>query len=217
VGLTRNGYSLPVVLMAISVFAVAALAACEAAVSGVPWQRTLPVRSVKARIVVDAAKAQKDQTRFYDPAYVRIGYPGGDVLPERGVCADVVVRAFRHVGLDLQQAVHEDMRRSFSGYPKMWGLAKPDPSIDHRRVPNLMTYFDRKGKAVAISDQPTDYHPGDVVAWRFTNGLYHIGVVSDLLNPSGETPKMVHNVGAGVQIEDTLFQWKIIGHYRVFN
>ena len=120
------------------------------------------------------------------------------------------------MGLDLQQAVYEDMKRNFSSYPRNWGLTRPDPNIDHRRVPNLMTYFERKGRSLGITEVPVDYQPGDVVAWRFANGLYHIGVVSDLLNESGQAPKMVHNVGAGVQIEDVLFQWKIIGHYRVY-
>jgi uncharacterized protein YijF (DUF1287 family) len=195
----------------------ASLSACDQVKLAFAPEATMSVGSPRVRQIVDAAKAQREQTRYYDPAYVRIGYPNGDVRPERGVCADVVVRAFRRVGVDLQKEVHEDMKQNFSKYPNLWGLSKPDSNIDHRRVPNLMTYFTRKGKSVAVTDRAADYRSGDIVAWRFDNGLYHIGMVSDMLDPSSNAPKMVHNVGAGVQIEDVLFKWKIIGHYRVFN
>jgi uncharacterized protein YijF (DUF1287 family) len=196
---------------------VLTLSACDQFKAALSPEPTRSIGSPRVRQIVDAAKAQRDQTRNYDPAYVRIGYPNGDVRPERGVCADVVVRAFRQVGLDLQKEVHEDMQKNFSKYPNLWGLSKPDSNIDHRRVPNLMTYFARKGKTVAVTDRASDYLSGDVVAWRFDNGLYHIGMVSDILDQSSRAPKMVHNVGAGVQIEDVLFKWKIIGHYRLIN
>jgi uncharacterized protein len=202
---------LPLFVLAVS------LSACDQVKLALSPEPTTSVGSPQVRQIVDAAKAQAQLTRYYDPAYVKIGYPDGDVRPERGVCADVVVRAFRQVGLDLQKEIHEDMRRNFSKYPNLWGLSKPDSNIDHRRVPNLMTYFARKGKSVAITDRASDYLSGDVVAWRFDNGLYHVGMVSDLLDQSSMAPKMVHNVGAGVQIEDVLFTWKIIGHYRFFN
>ena len=124
------------------------------------------------------------------------------MAPDRGVCSDVVVRAFRAVGVDLQREVHEDMQRHFAAYPKMWGLASADANIDHRRVPNLMTFFQRRGKAVT-----GDFQAGDVVAWRLPGGLYHIGIVTT-------APHAVHNIGQGTKEEDVLFAWQIIGHYR---
>jgi uncharacterized protein YijF (DUF1287 family) len=144
-------------------------------------------------------------TRTYDPAYVSLKYPGGDIPIERGVCADVVVRAFREIGVDLQVAVHEDMMRNFRAYPQMWGLRGPDKNIDHRRVPNLMRFFTRKGKSIAL-DAP--YEAGDVVAWRLPNGLHHIGIVSD------DSGMVVHNIGEGAKNEPVLHTFKIIGHYR---
>ncbi len=149
-----------------------------------------------------AAAKQVGVTVIYDPAYVQIRYPGGDVPPDRGVCADVIVRAFRAVGIDLQRELHEDMRANFRRYPKMWGLAAPDANIDHRRVPNLMTFFERRGKGVRGA-----FEPGDIVAWRLPGGLYHIGIVA-------ERPFVVHNIGRGAQREDILFAYPIIGHYR---
>jgi uncharacterized protein YijF (DUF1287 family) len=149
-----------------------------------------------------AAARQVGVTTIYDPSYVGLKYPGGDVAIERGVCADVIVRAFRAVGIDLQRELHEDMRANFGRYPKMWGLAAPDANIDHRRVPNLMTFFRRRGKATG---EP--FAPGDIVAWRLPGGLYHIGIVA-------EPPFVVHNIGRGAQREDILFAYPIIGHYR---
>ena len=149
-----------------------------------------------------AALAQVGVTTIYDSRYVNLPYPGGDLPKSRGVCADVIVRAFRDIGLDLQVAVHEDMRDHFAAYPKMWGLKAPDANIDHRRVPNLMKFFDRRGKSVG-----GEFQPGDVVAWRLPNGLYHIGIVS-------APDRVVHNIGYGAQNEDVLHTWKIIGHYR---
>jgi uncharacterized protein YijF (DUF1287 family) len=156
-------------------------------------------------------RAQKPET--YDPAYVRIPYPMGDVADDRGVCADTVIRAFRHAGVDLQQAVHEDMVAHFSAYPKTWGLTRADSNIDHRRVPNLETLFMRRGAALPVSARAADYLPGDIVSWRLTGvSLPHIGVVTRQ-SEAGE-PKVAHNIGAGTQIEKVLFNWKIAGWFR---
>jgi hypothetical protein len=165
------------------------------------------------------AVAAIEQTRrpgVYDPAYVRIGYPMGDVPADRGVCSDVIIRAFRSVGVDLQVKVHEDMRANFSAYPNHWGLKRPDPNIDHRRVPNLQTYFRRAGWRVTASEGRS-YLPGDIVAWNLkgdAGSLPHIGVVTDRIGRSGH-PMIVHNIGAGPKLEDVLFEWKMTGHYRV--
>ena len=166
--------------------------------------------------VVEAALAQVDKTLYYDPSYQRLAYPGGDVPMDRGVCTDVVVRAFRNAGIDLQQLVHEDMRAAFSAYPNQWGLSRPDANIDHRRVPNMMTFFKRKGKALAPSQDPSSYHPGDVVAWRLPGGRLHVGVVSNVHTTDSKRYKLVHNIGYGAQLEDILFTYDIIGHYRYF-
>lgn len=170
----------------------------------------------QAQAVVAAARAQVGKTTLYDPAYVRLGYPGGDVPLERGVCTDVVIRAFRALGVDLQQLVHDDMKSAFRAYPQQWGLARPDPNIDHRRVPNLMTFFRRRGKELPHGNDATFYEPGDVVAWRLPNGLLHIGVVADTRTSDGSRPLLVHNIGAGARLEDVLFAYEIIGHYRYF-
>jgi uncharacterized protein len=166
--------------------------------------------------VVEGAIEQTGYTFTYDPSYVKIGYPGGDLPLDKGVCADVIVRAFRRGGVDLQKEVHEDMQRSFSAYPNKWGLRKPDTNIDHRRVPNLMTYFKRVRKSLAITDDPKDYLPGDVVAWDLGNGLLHIGIVTNRKSEGGQNFSIVHNIGAGARLEDVLFSWRIIGHYRYF-
>lgn len=165
--------------------------------------------------IVEAGLEQTDYTFYYDPSYTRINYPGGDVPRERGVCTDVIIRAFRKVGVDLQKEVHEDMKRNFSVYPKKWGLKAPDPNIDHRRVPNLRTYFERKGKALRVTSDPQDYLPGDVVTWDL-GGLPHIGMVTNIWSDSAENFLVVHNVGRGVKVEDILFAWRITGHYRYF-
>jgi uncharacterized protein YijF (DUF1287 family) len=159
--------------------------------------------------IAAAAASQVGVTTIYDPSYVSLRYPGGDLPPERGVCADVVVRAFRVAGIDLQREVHEDMRGNFQLYPRMWGLHAPDTSIDHRRVPNLMTFFTRRGKKVEGS-----YEAGDIVAWRLPGGYYHIGIVAADLVPGTTRHYMVHNIGQGAQKEDVLNAYAIIGHYR---
>ena len=167
--------------------------------------------------VLGAAHAQIGVTRYYDGSYVRLAYPGGDVPADRGVCTDVVIRAFRAAGLDLQQAVHEDMRGHFGAYPRLWGLSRPDRNIDHRRVPNLETWARRAGHALPVGTDPATYRPGDLVSWRLPNGLPHIGLVSDRRAPDGSgRPLVVHNIGAGTRVEDVLFAWPPVGHFRVF-
>lgn len=165
---------------------------------------------------IDGAVAQVGVTRGYDPSYTQLDYPGGDVSANTGVCSDVLVRAFRTVGIDLQKTVHEDMVRSFSSYPTRWGLKRPDSNIDHRRVPNLMTYFARQGKSVPITDNRDDYLPGDIVSWDLGGGIDHIGIVTDMWSESEKRCLIVHNIGAGARVEDVLFAWRITGHYRYF-
>lgn len=179
----------------------------------VQLQRTT---NTQAQRVVQSARQQADYTLFYDPAYVVIDYPGGDVPRNRGVCTDVVIRAFRAAGVDLQRNVHEDMAQHFTAYPKKWGLSRPDANIDHRRVPNLMTFFERHNADLAITEQAQSYIPGDVVAWRLGNGRLHIGIVTDSIPSNRQTYLVAHNIGSGVQVEDVLFRWAIIGHYRYF-
>jgi uncharacterized protein YijF (DUF1287 family) len=169
-----------------------------------------------ARDLVAAARAQVGVTLIYDPSYQRISYPMGDVAPERGVCSDVVIRAFRAVGIDLQQELHRDMKRHFAAYPKNWGLSAPDANIDHRRVPNLSTWFARQGHALTISETAADYQPGDVVAWVLGNGRPHIGIVSNRRSADGARPLVIHNIGWGAQEEDVLFDYRITGHFRAF-
>lgn len=164
--------------------------------------------------LVAAARGQIGVTRLYDPAYVELTYPGGDVPRDRGVCTDVVIRALRKQGLDLQQTIHEDMRKNFAAYPQLWGLKRANRSIDHRRVPNQMRWFERQAWARPIESTPAAYIPGDIVAWKLTgSGLLHIGIVSDR-STSGGVPLILHNIGRGTQEEDLLFRHAIIGHYR---
>nr|WP_180166792.1 DUF1287 domain-containing protein [Stenotrophomonas sp. SbOxS2]NYT99678.1 DUF1287 domain-containing protein [Stenotrophomonas sp. SbOxS2] len=165
--------------------------------------------------LVAAARAQIGVTTRYDPAYRVLAYPGGDVPPDRGVCTDVVVRALRTQGLDLQVRVNEDMRADFSAYPALWGLSRPDRNIDHRRVPNLMRWFDRQGWQQPISALASDFAAGDIVAWKLNgNGLLHVGIVSDRRLADG-TPLVLHNIARGTREENLLFQHTIIGHYRM--
>ena len=153
----------------------------------------------------------------YDPAYFSIPYPNGDVPSDKGVCTDVIIRGYRALGIDLQRKVHEDMRASFEKYPKNWGLTRPDRNIDHRRVPNLMTFFERHGTSIEVSSNPDNYLAGDVVCWRLAGGLYHIGFVVNQRSRDGKRPMIVHNIGAGQVLEDVLFSYTIIGHYRYGN
>lgn len=163
----------------------------------------------------DAAIGLIDRNVVYDPAYVALDYPGGDVPSDRGVCSDVVIRAYRKLGTDLQKEVHEDMKANFSLYPKVWGLSAPDRNIDHRRVPNLMTFFGRKGSIKAITENAADYLPGDIVCWDLNyKGMTHIGIVVDRKSRLSGRYLIVHNIGGGQVAEDILFSYKIIGHYR---
>lgn len=152
----------------------------------------------------------------YDPAYYSIAYPNGDIPSNKGVCTDVIIRAYRKLGIDLQKEVHEDMLANFKLYPNNWGLSKTDTNIDHRRVPNLMVFFKRHGTSLPISNNSNDYKAGDIVCWQLSGGLTHIGIVIDK-NNNNETPLIVHNIGAGQVIEDCLFNYTIIGHYKFPN
>lgn len=165
--------------------------------------------------IAAAARAQVGVTTSYDPSYRRIAFPNGDVPADTGVCADVVVRALRGVGIDLQSEVNADMRAHFSAYPANWGLAKPDRNIDHRRVPNLRRWFERRGWSLAVSRRGRDYLPGDIVSWQLPGNLAHIGVVSTRFSPDRRQRLVVHNIAAGAVEEDVLFAWPIDGHYRL--
>ena len=167
--------------------------------------------------IVAAAQAQVGVTLRYDPSYRKLKYPGGDVPMERGVCTDVVVRALRVArGMDLQKLLHEDLAAHWDAYPhqRRWNLDKPDSNIDHRRVPNLMTYIQRAGYGRKPSRDPATYLPGDIVAWDLGRGILHIGIVSSLATADG-VPLVVHNIGAGAREEDILFRYTIIGQYRL--
>ncbi|MEO8380961.1 MAG: DUF1287 domain-containing protein [Acidobacteriota bacterium] len=164
--------------------------------------------------VLAGAKRQVGVTRGYDSRYRSIPYPGGDVPLAAGVCTDVIIRAYRNAGTDLQRLVHEDMKAHFSAYPKNWGLRRPDPNIDHRRVPNLATFFKRQGGKLAVTRRGADYRPGDVITWRLSSGVPHIGMVSDVPSRGTDRFLVVHNIGFGAQIEDVLFDYEITGHYR---
>jgi uncharacterized protein YijF (DUF1287 family) len=167
--------------------------------------------------IVAAARRQVGVTIHYDSAYRTLKYPGGDVPADRGVCTDVIVRALRTArAVDLQRLVHEDLVGHWDSYThrSRWGLSRPDPNIDHRRVPNLMTYFKRAGYAVPQTRVAADYLPGDIVAWDLGSGILHIGIVTDLKSTAG-TPLVVHNIGAGTREEDLLFRYTLIGHYRL--
>ena len=165
--------------------------------------------------IVDAARIQIGKTIFYDPSYRVLGYPNGDVPMNRGVCTDVVIRAFRSaLNMDLQQLVHEDMKRNFSRYPQKWGLKRPDKNIDHRRVPNLETFLKRQGWSLKVTDSRADYLPGDLVTGIVPPHLPHIMIVSDKKNRNGR-PLVIHNIGSGVLEEDRLFEFELTGHYRI--
>jgi len=151
---------------------------------------------------------------IYDPSYYSIGYPNGDVPSNVGVCTDVVIRTYRKIGVDLQKNVHEDMLQNFSAYPKIWGAKSTDKNIDHRRVPNLMNYFKRQNASLNITENPKDYLAGDIICWNLGGGTNHIGIVVDKKSKDGKRNLIVHNIGSGQVIEDCLFAYKIIGHYR---
>lgn len=163
--------------------------------------------------VLEGAHRQVGVTVSYDGSYRRIPYPGGDVPLRTGVCTDVVVRAYRNAGIDLQVLVHEDVKAAPNAYPTKWGPRRaPDPSIDHRRVLNLAVFFLRKGKVLPVSRDADDYAPGDLVTWRLPSGLPHIGIVSD--RREAGRPLVIHNIGSGTKVEDILFRFPITGHFR---
>lgn len=161
----------------------------------------------------DAALQLTENEVEYDPTYYKIPYPNGDVPAGKGVCTDVIIRAYRKLGIDLQKEVHEDMAANFSKYPKIWGLKATDTNIDHRRVPNLQAFFTRKGETIPVTTKASDYKVGDIVTWMLPGGHPHIGVVVDKKGAEGRY-KMVHNIGYGQKLDDCLFEYKITGHYR---
>jgi len=175
-------------------------------------------RSEFLKQLVAAAIERTHHIVRYDPAYVRISYPGGDVPADTGVCTDEIIRSYRRVGVDLQKEVHEDMVRNFGVYPRSWRwlLSRPDPNIDHRRVPNLMVFFTRKGESLPLSVRADDYAPGDLVTWDLGGGIPHIGIVVDQKSAPSGRYMLVHNIGQGPRMEDVLFNWKVTGHYRYF-
>ena len=163
----------------------------------------------------NAAIDLTNQQVKYDPAYISIPYPNGDVPADKGVCTDVVIRAYRRMSIDLQKEVHEDMKIHFDEYPKIWGMAKPDANIDHRRVQNLMTFFKRHNASLTISKAAIDYRPGDIVTWDLGGGVVHIGIVVNRLSPSdSDRHLIVHNIGGGQVLSDCIFRFNISGHYR---
>jgi len=176
---------------------------------------TQAAQATPAQDLVTAARSQIGITLHYDPSYQRLAYPNGDVPLERGVCTDVIIRAYRQLGIDLQKKVHEDMRANWRAYPHpaQWKLKRPDTNIDHRRAPNLATFFQRHGTTIAPAKDPQRFAPGDLVVWELPYGLPHIGIVADRKSPAG-TPLVIHNIGSGTKMEDVLFAFKITGHYR---
>jgi len=183
------------------------------------WDRNVPEKLITEKSfeddfvegLVNAAINQTTKKVTYDPSYFQIDYPMGDVPEDKGVCTDVIIRAYREMGIDLQEEVHKDMENNFSIYPQKWGLSSTDTNIDHRRVPNLQVFFKRFGKELLLSQNSDDYAPGDLVIWELREGIVHIGIVTNRYY--NNTPLIVHNIGAGPKIENMLFSFKIIGHY----
>lgn len=167
--------------------------------------------AIKSQQIVVDARQQIGQTLYYDPTYTTLKYPMGDVPMSKGVCTDVIIRALRLQGVDLQKLIHEDMKKNFDVYPKKWGLKTTDRNIDHRRVPNIMTYFNRQGYQV----KDKNYKAGDIVTWDLGKGLVHIGIISNQKSLVNSTPLVIHNIGSGTQENNILFDYKITGHYRI--
>ncbi len=168
------------------------------------------------QLLSNAAIGRTSHIVIYNGAYRKLDYPRGDLPAMFGVCTDVVIRAYRTVGIDLQKEVHEDMKKNFSKYPNNWGLTKTDTNIDHRRVPNLQTFFTRKGLSLAKSKNPDDYIAGDLVSWILPNNMTHIGIVVDQKTSDKKRPMIVHNIGLGPKMDDILFKYTITGHYRYY-
>jgi uncharacterized protein YijF (DUF1287 family) len=166
------------------------------------------------QLLADSALTLVEDQVEYDPAYYSIPYPNGDIPSNKGVCSDVIIRAYRKIAIDLQKEVHEDMKAHFDSYPKNWGLQNTDKNIDHRRVPNLMVFFSRNGMELNPSTNPNDYNPGDIVCWNLGGGINHIGIVVNQKSNDNRRYLIVHNIGSGQVLQDCLFDYKIIGHYR---
>lgn len=164
----------------------------------------------------NAAISIIDPSINYDPAYFSIEYPNGDIPKNKGVCTDVIIRSYRKLGIDLQKEVHEDMIKNFSEYPNFqkWGMTKTDTNIDHRRVPNLEIFFERKGEKLLVTQDPKDYKTGEIVTWLINDKLPHIGIVTNKKSNDGQRNLIVHNVGNGQVLQDCLFEYKIVGHYK---
>src|SRR5882757_9995880 len=215
-------------LSLLSLFMVLLIASCQQQIARTrpplkpPEQQTevhalAPNSSPILKAIIDGAVDQVGKTTGYDPSYQKLDYPNGDVPIETGVCSDVIVRAFRKGGIDLQKDLHEDMKGNFSVYPTRWGLKGTDPNIDHRRVPNLQTYFSRKGKSLATDGGSETFQPGDIVTWDLQlGGTEHVGMVVNVWYKPTQRYLIVHNIGNGTRMEDVLFAWKITGHYRYF-
>ncbi len=196
------------------------LCACVAGVFGVAQTRPASgnPRQEFVEKLVAAAIERTNHSVKYVSEYVHLDYPGGDVPADTGVCSDEIIRAYRAVGVDLQKEVHEDMVKHWAEYPpkSKWHQAHPDPSIDHRRVPNLMVFFTRKGESLPVTQRAEDYSPGDIVTWDLGGDVPHIGMVVNVKSAESGRLLIVHNIGQGPKMEDVLFSWKITGHYRYF-
>lgn len=217
-------------LVSLFALAVFAFGACRGHVSedpaaSVPQESSIQIGETRqdmnlsepVRRLLESTSRQIEVTTQYTQDYFKISYPNGDVPEDTGACSDVVIRAFRNAGVDLQRDVHEDMAANFSSYPQKWGLSRPDTNIDHRRVPNLETYFARKGRSIPIGRTGGDFRPGDVVSWDLNGkGLTHIGLVSNHWNEKTGRYLIIHNIGSGTKAEDRLFDWTITGHFRYF-
>lgn len=193
------------------------------AVNAVAFAQNKPAQPISHQQFLDklvaAAIERTNHSVKYVSAYVHLDYPGGDAPADTGVCSDEIIRSYRAVGVDLQKEVHEDMAKNWSEYPAKpkWHQSRPDPSIDHRRVPNLMVFFSRKGESLPITLRAEDYSPGDIVSWDLGGDVPHIGIVVNVKDQQSGRLLVVHNIGpVGPKMEDVLFAWKITGHYRYF-
>src|SRR6266576_6621719 len=209
-GQTRDSSLFSALTTALLFFAASSIAQTKAA--------NVTARQEFLKKLVAAAEERTSHTVRYDSAYVRIPYPGGDVPEDTGVCTDEVIRSYRAVGVDLQKEVHEDMANNYSAYPRKWRTprTRTDTNIDHRRVPNLMVFFTRKGESLAITQRAEDYTPGELVTWDLGGNVPHIGIVVDQRSRASGRYMIEHNIGRGPKIEDVLFHWKITGRYRYF-
>src|ERR1700722_20015668 len=196
-------------VLLVAVFALPSAAA--------PPMQLVPREEFTRRLVAAAVERTHHSVRYVSE-YVHLSYPSGDVPSDTGVCTDEIIRSYRAVGVDLQKEVHEDMLQNFAAYPnkRRWLLAHPDSNIDHRRVPNLRVFFQRKGESLPITSRAEDYSPGDLVTWDLGGNVPHIGIVVDQKSRWSGRYMLVHNIGAGPKMEDVLFNWKITGHYRYF-